>query len=140
MNSVASLATNSAMFIRRDPTFSSTPSAERQLREIMRARAMRSEFFDPALFADPAWDILLELYDAELAGHRTTVAACCAAANVPVTTALRRIATLSTRGLVLRRPDPLDGRRIFLSLSREASTAMSHFFDARAKLRAREQT
>jgi DNA-binding MarR family transcriptional regulator len=95
---------------------------------------MRAEFFDKELFADPAWDILLELYDAEVTGHRTTVSACCAAANVPTTTALRYIATLSQRGFVHRRHDPLDARRIFLSLSMESSAAMRDFFDARAKL------
>lgn len=104
--------------------------AERQIRRIIRTRAARAKFFDPALFADPAWDILLDLYRAELAQQRVCVSSCCVASNVPPTTALRQIATLCDRGLIEKRADPLDARRIFLSLSRQASEAMAGFLRA----------
>src|SRR5437762_3206264 len=41
-----------------------------QVRAILRARRSRDRFFDASLFADPAWDMLLELYLAELLGER----------------------------------------------------------------------
>lgn len=111
-------------------------AAERQLRQITRTRAMRSKFFDEGLFADPAWDILLALYQAEINQRRVTISSCCLAANVPATTALRHIGTLCEKGLVVRVPDPLDGRRSFLELSREASESMRRVLDAHEKLAA----
>lgn len=98
--------------------------AERQLARVLRTRAVRSKFFDPALFADPAWDILLALYKAELAQRRISISNCCYAAQVATTTGLRHIAALCEQGVVVRTPDPLDARRMFLSLSGEASAAM----------------
>lgn len=114
------------------------PPAERHLRHIMETRAIRGRFFAPKLFADPAWDILLALYRAELRQRRVTVSSCCSAANVPSTTALRCIKMLCDDGIILRTPDPLDGRRTFLALAREASTAMQGFLDAFADLTADE--
>lgn len=95
-----------------------------QLKRVLRTRAIRTQFFDADLFADPAWDILLALYKAELTQRRISVSGCCYAAQVPATTGLRYIATLCEQGVVLRKPDPLDGRRLFLSLSHAASAAM----------------
>lgn len=99
-------------------------SAEQQLDRVLRTRAIRAKFFDPELFADPAWDILLALYEAALRQRRISVSNCCSAAQVPATTALRHIDALCGQGIVLRTSDPLDARRKFLSLSREATVAM----------------
>jgi len=98
--------------------------AEQQLTRVLRTRAVRARFFDPELFADPAWDILLALYEAELNQRRISVSSCCFAAQVPSTTGLRYIAALCAQGMVLRTPDPLDARRLFLSLSCDGSAAM----------------
>ena len=40
--------------------------SEKAVRAIIKQRRNRDRFFDAQLFADPAWDILLELYAAEL--------------------------------------------------------------------------
>ena len=98
------------------------------IRRILRARLDRNRFFPSHLFADPAWDMLLDLYAAELGQQRVSVCSLCAAANVPTTTALRWIASLEREGLVERNPDPLDARRFFLSLSGKASQAMAQYF------------
>lgn len=97
---------------------------KQQLSHIRRTRATRNKLFHPELFADPAWDILLELFESELKQQRTSVTGCCFAAEVPTTTGLRYISALCKEGVVLRAPDPLDHRRMFLSLSPEASLAM----------------
>jgi hypothetical protein len=44
---------------------------------------MREQFFGPDLFADPAWDILLDLYAARLEQQRVAVSSLCIAAAVP---------------------------------------------------------
>jgi DNA-binding MarR family transcriptional regulator len=89
---------------------------------------MRSRFFDEGLFADPAWDMLLDLLQAEIAQHRVPVSSLCIAAAVPATTALRWIRTMTDAGLFVRRADPHDGRRIFVELSANASAAMRRYF------------
>lgn len=98
------------------------------VRQMIRARRLRARFFDETLFADPAWDMLLDLFQAELAQHRVPVSSLCIAAAVPATTALRWIKSMTDCGLFLRRPDPHDGRRVFIELSGGASRAMRRYF------------
>jgi len=73
--------------------------------------------------ADPAWDILLDLYAAEEEGLHISVSSACVAAAVPSTTALRWLRILCERGLITRRADSFDGRRVFVSLSEEGRAA-----------------
>jgi DNA-binding MarR family transcriptional regulator len=98
------------------------------IRQVIRARRLRARYFDEELFADPAWDMLLDLLQAEIAQHRVPVSSLCIAAAVPPTTALRWIKTMTDAGLFKRRADPHDGRRVFIELSREASEAMRRYF------------
>ena len=97
---------------------------------IVRARTQRTKFLPPSLFAEPAWDILLGLYSAELAQRRMTVSQVCAAAKVPATTAIRWLNTLESSQLIIRRPDPLDGRRSFVELTEHGEKAMENFFQS----------
>ena len=98
------------------------------IRQVIRARRLRARYFDEELFADPAWDMLLDLLQAEIAQHRVPVSSLCIAAAVPATTALRWIKTMTDAGLFKRRADPHDGRRVFIELSREASEGMRRYF------------
>jgi DNA-binding MarR family transcriptional regulator len=100
----------------------------------LRARRARCQFFDAELFADPAWDMLLELFAAERGQHKISVSSLCVGSNVPATTALRWIQTLEKRHLLRRVGDPLDGRRFFVSLTEKGSRAMTAYFQA-VKLR-----
>lgn len=102
-----------------------TPAA---LREILQARLDRSRHFPAKLFAEPAWDMLLCLCAAELDQQRVSVTSLSIASNVPTTTALRWISTLESEGLVERRSDPLDARRLFLSPTALAMSAMEDYF------------
>lgn len=99
-----------------------------QVRAVIRARRLRARFFDADLFADPAWDMLLDLFQAEIAQHRVPVSSLCIAAAVPPTTALRWIKTMTDAGLFHRRADPHDGRRVFVELAPQASGAMRRYF------------
>ncbi len=101
---------------------------EEHVRAILKGRLDRNGFFPPHLFADPAWDMLLDLYAAHLGQRRVSVTSLCIAANVPTTTALRWISTLEGEGLIERRADPLDGRRFFISLTGEAIRSFEQFF------------
>jgi hypothetical protein len=99
------------------------------VRSVIRARRLRSRYFPEELFADPAWDMLLDLLQAELAQLRVPVSSLCIAAAVPATTALRWLKTMTDQGLFLRRADPHDGRRVFVELAPKASQALRHYFE-----------
>jgi len=102
--------------------------AREQVQAVIRARRARARFFSEELFADPAWDMLLDLTQAEIAQVRVPVSSLCIAAAVPATTALRWITTLTDNGIFLRRADPHDGRRVFVELAPATSQAMLAYF------------
>lgn len=99
------------------------------VRALIRARRKREAIFGEELFADPAWDVLLELYAASLVHRRVPTSELCKAAAVPATTGLRWIEKLHRLGLVTRHPDPLDARRVFVELTPRAAAAMQSYFD-----------
>lgn len=102
-----------------------------QVRSLIRARRLRTKLLDPTeeLFADPAWDMMLDLLAARLENKDIAVSSLCIAANVPPTTALRWISVLSDRGIVRRKPDPKDKRRFFIALSDEKAAALIRWFE-----------
>lgn len=100
------------------------------IRSIIRARRLRDRFFRGGLFADPAWDMLLDLMAARLERNRVAVSSLCIAAAVPPTTALRWIKALTEKGLFVRRADPADGRRVYIELSDEAARALAAYLRA----------
>jgi DNA-binding MarR family transcriptional regulator len=104
------------------------------VRQVIRARRLRARFFDEELFADPAWDMLLDLLQAEIAQHRVPVSSLCIAAAVPATTALRWIKSMTDAGLFKRRADPHDGRRVFVELSPNASVSLRRYFSEVGKV------
>ncbi len=116
------------------PVAEAPPLSVDVVRSVIRARRLRSRFFHEELFADPAWDMLLDLLQAELAQHRVPVSSLCIAAAVPATTALRWIKSMTDSGLFLRRADPHDGRRVFVELSPDASAAMRGYFGELSKV------
>lgn len=96
------------------------------------ARVLRTSFFDDAFFAEPAWDILLDLYIQQFQGHRTSITSACIAARAPATTALRWIGLLYEAGLVNRRRDNEDCRRWFLELTAKGLWRMEAYLSRRA--------
>lgn len=98
------------------------------VRAVIRARRLRARYFSEELFADPAWDMLLDLLQAEIAHLRVPVSSLCIAAAVPATTALRWLKTMTSEGLFIRRADPHDGRRVFVELAPPTSRMMRRYF------------
>lgn len=102
------------------------------LRDIIMMRRLRDRFFNAELFADPAWDILLDLKAAAQESQKVSVSSLCIAASVPPTTALRWITAMTESGMLVRRQDPDDARRVFIELSDETSAKLDDYFAAAA--------
>ena len=98
------------------------------VRMVIRARRLRARYFEEEMFADPAWDMLLDLLQAEIAQLRVPVSSLCIAASVPATTALRWLKTMTQQGIFVRRADPHDGRRVFVELAPQASQSLRRYF------------
>ena len=100
----------------------------RLIRAIIRQRQLRARFFDGDLFADPAWDMLLDLAAARAEHKRVSVTSLCIASGVPPTTALRWIALMTEAGQLERVEDEADRRRAFIALTGRAADAMARYF------------
>jgi hypothetical protein len=100
----------------------------RLVRTIIRQRQLRAKFFDAELFADPAWDMLLDLTAARAEHTRVSVTSLCIASGVPPTTALRWIGQMTQAGLLDRVEDDTDRRRAFIALSTPAADGMARYF------------
>lgn len=101
-----------------------TPISPGLVRKLIKLRRDRDRHLPPELFGDPAWDMLLDLTAARMEQIDVPVFSLCLAAAVPTTTALRWVRSLSEAGLFVRRTDPGDARRVFITLSDEAYRAM----------------
>ncbi|HEX4695681.1 MarR family winged helix-turn-helix transcriptional regulator [Sphingomonas sp.] len=110
------------------PAASTITAAE--VRKLIRARRMRNQYLAEDLFEDPAWDMLLDLYAADLESAQVSVSSLCIAAAVAPTTALRWIARMTEAGLFERHPDPFDRRRAFLALSDGMRAKLERYFAA----------
>lgn len=93
----------------------------------LKARRLREETFGPGLFADPAWDILLDLYSAAARGEQVPTSSLAHAARVPHSTAIRWVKLLAKAGIVVREQDPRDARRVLVSLSGAATALMEGY-------------
>lgn len=94
----------------------------KRLYAVRRARAQQLPI---DIFADPAWDILLDLFVSEGTGRRLSVSDVCFGADLSPATALRYVAVLESEGLVRRRADPGDARRTNLSLTPDGLARMT---------------
>lgn len=72
---------------------------------------------DAALFHDPAWEILLNLYIAYCEGRRPIRGEATMKDRLPPTTGLRVLANLEERGLVKTEIHPTNGRVLLQSLT-----------------------
>lgn len=99
------------------------------LKSMLEFRDVRSELLPQEMFGDPAWFMLLELALIDRSGKRTSVSGLCMSAKVSQTTALRRVQDMVEVGLIVRRNDPADRRRSYISLSPEAREKLDILLD-----------
>ena len=102
---------------------------ETRARRILNLRTSRRLIFGMDLFGEPAWDMLLRLYDAQLQGRTEHVTSLCAASGVSPSAALRWIHCLLDGNWIFRESDPTDPqRRLIISLTPRGLDAMERFF------------
>lgn len=90
-------------------------------------RERRTHFLSADLFGEPAWEMLLALYRADVMGYPMTVSNLCRESSAPFTTALRWIDRLEELGLVKRVKNPFDQRVFFLQFTDETRTQMRQY-------------
>ena len=87
------------------------------LKNEYKIRAKRKIYFPDFVTSEPCWDMLLELARARLENEEISVSSICIASHAPQSTALRWIKFMEDEGLVERRPDAEDKRRIHVKIS-----------------------
>ena len=92
-------------------------------------RKARESFFPVEWLSDPIWDIMIALVLAKLEGRATPVSNLGHEANVPISTALRKVKEIEARGFVNRWPDPKDKRREYVELSELGLQKFSEFVE-----------
>jgi hypothetical protein len=84
---------------------------------IYRMRQHRQAYFDAALFAEPAWDMMLDLFINQVRGARVSTTSLCLAAGVPHATGIRWIRTLREHDLLRRFRAPDDARLMLIEIT-----------------------
>ena len=93
----------------------------------VRARTLRPDHVPSELLLDPAWDMLLELFRADLTGEQATASSLAKVAGVTTSSGLRWIDALVAKGLCVRGTRADEGR-MAVSLSRRGSDALNAYF------------
>lgn len=99
-------------------------------KDLYHQRRLRARYFSGSLFAEPMWDMLLDLFIADCERRRITVKSVCIGADVPTTTALRHLRWLHEQDLVERLSNPRDDRSTHVRLTAKAITAMENYLAA----------
>jgi DNA-binding MarR family transcriptional regulator len=99
------------------------------LTRYVEARRVRSMLLGQNLFADPAWDILLMLYQADLEGRALTLEQLSETLRLSMSVIVGQVGVLERRGLLdEHHSSPNSRRRRAICLSPLAIDAMSSWF------------
>jgi len=102
--------------------------------KLIAERDLRSSYLDLE-FAEPGWDMLIDLFRAAERGQKISVSSLTLASRVPATTALRQIALLRSRAFIETEDDPFDKRRIHVKLTPSSREALEGYLSCLASRR-----
>lgn len=97
---------------------------------ILSSRRLRARYFNPAVFGEPAWEILLVLYITDSSGGRQTLGKLADWIETPPTSVLRWVGYLEKEKFLERQPHPNDRRITFLRLLPKGREAMDAYLGA----------
>jgi DNA-binding MarR family transcriptional regulator len=92
------------------------------------ARQGRVEHFSPAMFGEPAWDLLLALYVSQVDVPAPAVSSLAKTAGIAITTAFRWIDYLEEKRLIERQRSSDDGRALSVMLSQDGRARLEAYF------------
>jgi DNA-binding MarR family transcriptional regulator len=108
-----------------DEKFNYANLAER----IYRSRRDRERMFADSIFADPAWDLLLDLFIRSERNEQVSISSACHASSVPEATALRYLKVLTEKKYVERISHPNDKRSTTLKMTPICTNLMTEFLE-----------
>lgn len=94
---------------------------------LYQVRRRRNRYFPEHLFAEPAWDILLDLFVNGVRNRPISITSACIAGGIPATTGLRWLGVLEREGLLVREVSADDARVTWVRLSDEGMNAMRSY-------------
>ena len=94
----------------------------------LEARRGRVEHFSPAMFGEPAWDLLLALYVTQADTPAPAVSSLAQTAGIAITTAFRWIDYLEEKRLIERERSSEDGRALTVALSKDGRARLESYF------------
>lgn len=97
-------------------------------RAIFAERKRRSKHFNPDMFGEPAWDILLALYITDFAGGRQSIGKLVSWIGEPQTTVLRWINFLENEQLISRGTHPRDRRTVIVDITQKGRQKLDEYF------------
>lgn len=103
-------------------------SRENLIRFMVRTRRLLETRLSKEIFQMPALDMLLEYY-AQSNHLPMSITDLCLATRASQRTAVRHIERLEKEGMLIRRGDSSDRRRVMLELTPFAITTLDRFFD-----------
>lgn len=90
-------------------------------------RRRRARYFPEHLFAEPAWDILLDLFVNGVRNRTISITSACIAGGIPATTGLRWLGVLEKEGLLVREISAEDARVTWVHLSEQGMNIMRSY-------------
>ncbi len=107
------------------------PGALANARRSVRRLLLRRQLLGAdRLFGEPAWDMLVELFIAHCEGATVPTGALGIGSGLSSSSAQRLVQRLEDAQLVVRAPDPDDGRRHFVSLAPDIAHRLTAYFVA----------
>jgi hypothetical protein len=109
------------MLVAEDETQPATALDDARMAEyaerLYKERRRRSRYLPGHLFAEPAWDILLDLFVNGVRDRAISITSACIAGGIPATTGLRWLGVLEKEGLLVRGISEEDARVTWVQLS-----------------------
>ena len=96
--------------------------------QIQSSRELRRTVFEPTIFGEPAWDILLALCVIDNCQRRLSTGQLSKHSSLSLTTTLRWIDYLEEQSLVKRLPRAFDQRMVDVELSDKGRNLMHRYF------------
>jgi DNA-binding MarR family transcriptional regulator len=96
-------------------------------KSLLQTLAEQPDFGARDIVVNPAWQLFLELFVAQLEQKPVPVTNACLSLGTAQTTALRYLTDLERRGLIASVSDPADGRRRLLRLTPHVETELRRY-------------